>query len=173
MSTEKKKRGHIILLNGTSSSGKSTLSKAIIEEVPEYFHLSVDEYAYFIDLMETREDKRLIPVETSYFFHRNIAMFSDSGVNVIVDTVFDNESSKEDFWKTLEGYPLLSVGVECPEEELARREEARGDRRTGLAKEQLDHVHKGNRYDLTINTHNESTKDSVARIVNALKPAIA
>ncbi len=45
------KKGHIILLNGTSSSGKSTTAKEIIKKSPEYFHLSVDEYAYFIDLV--------------------------------------------------------------------------------------------------------------------------
>jgi len=31
MKTDKKSKGHIILLNGTSSAWKSTLAKAIIE----------------------------------------------------------------------------------------------------------------------------------------------
>jgi chloramphenicol 3-O-phosphotransferase len=35
-------KGRIILLNGVSSSGKTTLSKALIKTLPSYFHLSID-----------------------------------------------------------------------------------------------------------------------------------
>ncbi len=163
-----KERGHIILLNGTSSSGKSTLAKEIIKVQPEYFHLSVDEYAYFIDMVEAREDKRLIPVETYYYFHRNIAMFSNSGVKVIVDTVFDEDISKKDFWKCLDGYPILSVGVHCPENILNIREKDRGDRRIGQALNQIKIVHEEMKYDVLVNTHTASTEENVKRIIDSI-----
>ena len=168
METTNQKKGHIILLNGTSSSGKSTMAKEIIKELPEYFHLSVDEYAYFIDLMEKRDDKRLIPVETYHYFHRNIAMFSDSGVSVVVDTLFDCEASREDFFDVLKGYPVLKVGLYCSEEVLAIREQERGDRCIGNAKGQINIVHKNMSYDLSIDTHQDDKLINAKKIINLI-----
>lgn len=168
METTYNKKGHIILLNGTSSSGKSTTAKEIIKMLPEYFHLSVDEYAYFIDLVEARDDKRLIPVETYHYFHRNIAMFSDSGVSVVVDTVFDCEESRKDFFNVLQEYPVLQVGVHCPEDVLVLREQERGDRRLGQAKEQIDIVHKNMSYDLSIDTHHGDQRENIQKIFNQI-----
>lgn len=168
METINQKKGHIILLNGTSSSGKSTMAKEIIKELPEYFHLSVDEYAYFIDLMEARDDKRLIPVETYHYFHRNIAMFSDSGVNVVVDTLFDCEESRKDFFDVLKDYPVLQVGLHCPEEVLVLREVERGDRRIGNAKGQIKIVHKNMSYDLSIDTHQDDKLINAKKIINLI-----
>ncbi|MGA9226013.1 MAG: hypothetical protein WB217_06725 [Mesobacillus sp.] len=36
-------KGKIILLNGVSSSGKSSLSKELVKLMPDYFHLSIDD----------------------------------------------------------------------------------------------------------------------------------
>lgn len=70
-------KGKIILLNGVSSSGKTTLSKELVKNAVDYFHLSIDDFDIIIERMENRENNKLIPVPTEYFFHRTIAMFSD------------------------------------------------------------------------------------------------
>lgn len=57
-------RGTIIALNGVSSSGKTTLARELVKQLPEYFHFSLDDFDLVIQKMEDREKGRLIPVAT-------------------------------------------------------------------------------------------------------------
>lgn len=161
-------KGNIIFLNGVSSSGKSTLAKAIVKLLPDYFHVSIDDFDLFIERIEDRENSRLIPVETEYFFHRSIAMFADRGVNLIVDQVLHDNFTREDGLKVLEEYPVLFVGVHCPVEELERREKARGDRNIGQAREQLAFVHQNEIYDLEVDTFSNSIEECAKKVVEVL-----
>lgn len=159
------RRGNIIFLNGVSSSGKTTLAKQLIKRLPDYFHYSIDDFDVVIERMEDRDNGRLIPVETEYFFHRTIAMFSDKGVNLIVDHVIHDELTRADCKAILSGYPILFVGVHCPTPELERREKERGDRKIGLSKSQLDFVHKEETYDIEVDTFTNGLERCVERIV--------
>ncbi|WP_352420696.1 AAA family ATPase [Proteiniborus sp.] len=161
-------QGKIIFLNGVSSSGKSTLSRELVKLMPDYFHISIDDFDVFIERMEDREGDHLIPVETEYFFHRTVAMFSDKGVNLVVDHILHDNFTREDCFKILADYPVLFVGVHCPLEELERRERARGDRNIGQAKKQLEYVHKAEIYDIEINTAFESIEENSRKIIEAL-----
>jgi chloramphenicol 3-O phosphotransferase len=165
-------RGTIIFLNGVSSSGKSTLAKELVKILPDYYHMSIDDFDTFIDRMEDRENNHLIPVETEYFFHRTIAMFSDRGVNLVVDHILHDDFTREDCLKILADYPVLFVGVHCPIEEVERRENERGDRNIGQAKNQLEFVHKAEIYDLEVNTFLENAKDNSSKIINALNNSV-
>ena len=69
-------KGTAILLNGVSSSGKSSLAKEIIKHFPDFFHLSIDDFDMVIDKMEDRLLDRLIPVPTEYFFIAPFKCFS-------------------------------------------------------------------------------------------------
>jgi len=161
-------KGQIILLNGVSSSGKTTLAKALFKKLPDYFYIGLDNFDNFIDSMEDRKNKRLIPVETEYFFHRNIAMFSDEEVNLIVDHVLSDEFTKNDFFEVFSDYLVIYVGVYCPLEELIKRENERGDRPKGLAEKQYEFVHKGIDYDVEVNTFYESIDECVSKILDTL-----
>jgi chloramphenicol 3-O phosphotransferase len=161
-------RGKIILLNGVSSSGKSTLSKELVKNMPDYFHLSIDDFDTIIEKMEDREGERLIPIPTEHFFHRNIAMFSDKGVNLVVDQILHNEDTTKDCYETLSDYPIFFVGVHCPRSVLEQREKERGDRTIGQAKSQLNYVHQqGEIYDVEVDTSEEMDL-AVNTIVNEL-----
>lgn len=95
----------------------------------------------------------LIPVPTEHFFHRNIAMFSDKGVNLVVDKILHNEDTTKDCYEILNDYPVLFVGVHCPLTELEKREKDRGDRTIGQAKAQLNYVNQqGEVYDIEVDT---------------------
>ena len=161
-------KSQIIFLNGVSSSGKSTLSDELIKALPDYFHMSLDDFDIFIDRMEDRTNNHLIPVETEYFFHRTIAMFSDKGIHLVVDHILHDDFTKEDFFKVLANYPVLFVGVHCPIEELERREHARGDRTIGQARKQLEYVHKDVIYDVEVNTFRESIEECAHKVIDAL-----
>lgn len=163
-------RGQIIVLNGVSSSGKSSLSKELVKLLPNYFHLSIDDFDLVIDKMEDRDGGRLIPVPTEYFFHRTIQMFSDKGVNLIVDQILHNKETLDDFHQTLNDYPVLFVGVHCSKEELSRREKARGDRHSYLAASQLTFVHQQNeKYDVEVNTEDSTIKECAEKILAYVK----
>lgn len=86
--------------------------------------------------MEDRENERLIPVPTEHFFNRTIAMFSDKGVNLIIDQFLHNTYTLNDCLESFQDYPVLFVGVYCPLDELELREIARGDRTIGKSKAQ-------------------------------------
>jgi chloramphenicol 3-O phosphotransferase len=162
-------KGRIILLNGVSSSGKSSLSKELVKQLSDYFHYSIDDFDMVIERMEDRENQHLIPVSTEYYFHRTIAMFSDSGINLIVDQILHNEETKKDCYETLKDYPVLFVGVQCPLEELERRERDRGDRTIGQAKGQLEYVHQQNEhYDLVVDTYRDGLETNVKLIIEKL-----
>ncbi|WP_083675948.1 chloramphenicol phosphotransferase CPT family protein [Paenibacillus borealis] len=163
------KKGNIILLNGVSSSGKTTVAKALLNKLPDYFHYSLDSFDLVIEQMEDRDNNRLIPVATEYYFHRTIAMFADTGVNLIVDHVIHDAFTREDWQKNLSGYPVMSVGVFCPLDELERREKERGDRRIGQAKEQLEFVHKEEVYDLEVDTFRDGLEGCVEKILQQMQ----
>ncbi|MFE8699994.1 AAA family ATPase [Cytobacillus sp. FJAT-54145] len=165
-------KGNIIVLNGVSSSGKSTLSKELLKSLKDYFHLSIDNYDTLIEMMEERnvENGRLIPVPTEFFFHDHLRMFSNYGINLIVDQILHNRETTNDFLEKLHDYPILFVGVHCSEEELERRERKRGDRPVGQGKSQLAFVHQQNElYDVEVNTEKESIEDCVKKILLSLE----
>jgi chloramphenicol 3-O phosphotransferase len=166
MEDKRMNNGRIILLNGVSSSGKSTLSKELVKRLPDYFHLSIDDFDLVIERMEDRENERLIPVATEYFFHRTIAMFSDKGINLVVDQILHDYETTKDCLETLKEYPIFFVGVHCPEAELERREQARGDRSIGQAKKQLEYVHQQNEvYDIEVDPFHQGIESSVEAII--------
>jgi chloramphenicol 3-O phosphotransferase len=159
-------KGIIIVLNGVSSSGKSTLAKELTKLLPDFFSFSVDDYDLVIEKMEDRENERLIPIETEYFYYKNVALFSDRGVNLILDQILHDPITLQNFYETLKSYPILLVGVHCPVEELTRREKLRGDRRIGQANSQLNFVPKQEIYDIEVNTYSNSMVECAKEILD-------
>ncbi|TCP59363.1 adenylylsulfate kinase/chloramphenicol 3-O phosphotransferase [Tumebacillus sp. BK434] len=168
------KKGKVIFLNGTSSSGKTSLTKKIQELSAEpYFHLSLDVYENMGPERHLERDYWGILNMAASAMHHSIATFSDRGLNVVVDTVL-LEIPQEATWlpecaEVLHDYPVLFVGVHCPLPELERRELERGDREIGQAKWQWDKVHTHGLYDLEINTHETPSDACAAQIFAALE----
>jgi chloramphenicol 3-O phosphotransferase len=152
-------KGKIIFLNGASSSGKTTLSRRLLEALPEQFHyLSVDTF------MQMEPEWYLEKA-----FNHTIDYLSDQGIHTIVDyVILDTPIGKQLFTECLEllyDHPVLFVRVDCPLEELERREQLRGDRSPGQAKWQYEHIHGNGIYDLTINTYTMSQEECVDAIL--------
>lgn len=147
--------GRIIFLNGTSSSGKSSIARELLEILDDgvFFHLAVDTF----NAMRT---KRELPPEelgealrrTRMGFHRSIAAMAAAGNDVVVDHVLSEPWRLRDCLELLPAEDVLFVGVHCPLEELVRRERARGDRPQGLAAYQHALVHRHGDYDLECDT---------------------
>ncbi|WP_150266114.1 chloramphenicol phosphotransferase CPT family protein [Paenibacillus tepidiphilus] len=176
------KRGLIVFLNGTSSSGKTSISMELINQKEiMFYHLSIDDffgqYKDFIhnnfpDIDLTREVANvgkilLDPIISVYY--ATIKLFSEMGLNVIVDKVIDNDKRFNDYRNLLSDHPTLFVGVLCSKEELTRREQIRGDRQIGLANSQYDQVYSFNEYDLKVNTEELSPTECAEKILSFIK----
>ncbi|QPP09825.1 AAA family ATPase [Streptomyces bathyalis] len=147
--------GRIIFLNGTSSSGKSSIARELLGILDDgvFFHLSVDSFnAMRTKRNLTQEDLDTALRRTRMGFHRSIAAMAEVGNDVVVDHVLSEPWRLIDCLTVLRPEDVLFVGVRCSPAELARREEARGDRPSGLAALQYDIVHQHGDYDFECDT---------------------
>lgn len=174
--------GQVIILNGVSSSGKTTLAKAIQKYASDiWLHVAMDTFVAM--LPDGREfDREWFPVTQVSHEGDNLPRVSNgpsgesllgqmrqlvqqmakSGFNVIVDEVA--ESAEIDDYRYRLGASCMVVKVDAPLSELQRRERERGDRLLGLAREQSSRLHEGIAYDLVVDTHAQ-TPDALAREV--------
>jgi chloramphenicol 3-O phosphotransferase len=165
-------KGKIIFLNGTSSSGKSSLATKIQEVSAEkFYHVQIDT---FCDMLHEKNfDNDFVNTENSVasIMHKFILSLCKNGENVIVDTVIENhhENWLKECVELLYDMPVTFVKVNCPLPELERRELERGDRRIGQAKEQLSNMNFNDVYDLEVNTCKNSIEECVRNIENQMK----
>jgi len=143
-----------IVLNGTSSSGKTSIARSIqVHSKSPVLRASLDTFTDMFDWSSVREDERnechKLGVSN---FHNCLPVLASSRFLLVVDHVFEREEWFEDCFRSLGNRPVLFVGIHCPLAILEERERKRGDRRIGLAKSQLDLVHKKKDYDLNLDT---------------------
>lgn len=99
--------------------------------------------------------------------HHAVAALLTTGNSVIIDEMLLGAEIRNDWLRVLEPWRPLYVGLDCADDELARREQARGNR-PGLARWSARHAHRGMRYDLTIDTTATGPADAAARVAAAL-----
>ena len=168
-------KGKIVCLNGVSSSGKSTLTKSLQENLKEpYYWMSEDMFVFILPdkfnpfKNDTVENERVHEKALFNYYH-TIKLYSDRGSNVIIDTVLDDEEWVDFVLKILQDNPVLFVHVTCSKEELIKRELARGDREIGLAAKQLEYLSpKEQVYDITVDTHVNSIEECANKIIALL-----
>lgn len=169
--------GNIVLLNGTSSSGKTTLARALQDLLGQtYFHLDLDlfqqtwppGFLVYSDgenpasaegfLAVFRDDALLeIRIGSAGFRHmdgmfRAVAGWASAGDNIIVDGVIYHPQVLRAAVQALHTFPVHFVGVRCPLEVAEKREQTRGNRARGGARTFHDLVHAHGIYDLDVDT---------------------
>lgn len=158
--------GLIIFLNGTSSSGKSSIAKELLQVLDEpSFHMPVDSF----HAMRTRremspEELPAVLRRTWMGFHRAVAGMAAAGNTLVVDHVLSEEWRLLDCLELFTARNVVLVGVRCSLDELRRRERARGDRPVGLAARQFEHVHAHGLYDIECDTTTDSPLHCARRI---------
>ncbi|WP_078849611.1 chloramphenicol phosphotransferase CPT family protein [Streptomyces sp. NRRL F-5126] len=162
--------GTVILLNGTSSSGKSSIAKALLPLLAEtYFHMPVDAFhAMRVDRGIADEDLQAEIDRTSKGFHRAVAGMAAAGNNLVVDYPLSRRWRLLDCLDLLDSRRVMLVKVYCPRAELVRRETERGDRTPGLAAAQYPVVHAHGVHDITVDTGRESPRQCAERIARRL-----
>jgi chloramphenicol 3-O phosphotransferase len=184
--------GRIIVLNGTSSSGKSTLAKALQAALPDpALVIGIDTFVFalpkrYLDQPLWSEVFRYVRdgdatdgpfrIETGPLgqelvsgMHRSVAALAAAGLDVIVDHVLLEAAWLQEcrrLWADLEWW---LVGVQCPLAVIEERERDRRDRTLGQAAAQFAVVHAHDcAYDVEVDTSEQSPEDAAARIVAAL-----
>jgi chloramphenicol 3-O phosphotransferase len=157
--------GTIVVLNGTSSCGKSSLARALqslmADAAQPYLHLSIDSFWEMLPRRYFEDVPALLTVETGYF--RCIPVLA-AGNNLIVDTVLQTDQRKAEVAALLHAHRAFLIGVHCPLEVTERRERSRGDRPVGQARAQFDRVHAHGVYDAEVDTSACSTEECARRI---------
>jgi chloramphenicol 3-O phosphotransferase len=177
--------GRVVLLHGTSSSGKSTVARAVqrLSDDP-WVHLGIDTFWNAIDerWMEHGpraaegflwiEDATIVPgpvgQRLAAGMRAALAAFARAGNDVIVDDVFIDPEWLPAWRTELAEIELLLVGVVAPIDVLEDRERARGNRIVGEARAQVGVIHRGIEYDLTVDTAHESPEGCARSILAAL-----
>ena len=158
--------GRIILLNGTSSAGKSTLARALRSKLPVTFcYYASDQLA----------DEGFRPVEPvaraagreMFFdgFHRSIPAMAAAGLDLLVEHIVEEQHWADDLAALLAGLDVFWVGVHAPADVMTAREVARGNRMVGEAAYHLK-THGFCHYDLEVDT-THPLEDLTSRIVTA------
>lgn len=156
----------VILLNGGSSSGKTTIAACLQETLPSsWLRLGVDT---LIDAMpqavltsetgiEFGVDGSVRPggefrrLESAWM--RGIAAMVHAGARIIIDDVFVSGVDARNRWQAaLADVAVLWVGVRCDPAVATERERAREDRVIGMAQIQAQMVHAGIEYDMEVDT---------------------
>ncbi|CAM4492414.1 chloramphenicol phosphotransferase CPT family protein [Paenibacillus tarimensis] len=166
--------GTVIFLNGTSSSGKSSISLELQRILDEpYLHLSVDKFLYMLPVDYLSGDKPAHATKDAMLkvikgMHHALPALVAAGNNLIVDHVLEERQWLEECVMLLKDYKVLFVSVICSLEELERRERERGDRNIGLAKYQYNLVHTHGVYDLEIDTEFNKPHECALQIKKCL-----
>ncbi len=173
------RQGTIIVLNGTSSSGKTTIAKTlqdimegyyirtgidhVLEAAPEKMHAMSDGhhpsttegFLWVFPHGGTQvAEIRIGPAALRLCagMYASAAAFATTGNDVIIDDVLFDSRVLAAAVTTLHPFTVLFVGVHCPMGVAEKRERARGDRAQGLVKAHYDRVHAHGIYDLDIDT---------------------
>lgn len=161
----------VIILNGVSSAGKTSIARAIQSASDTTFlHVEMDAFISFlpsghefrpewfrVEKIES-ECGRLPRIangargEALLGVMRNFVIeAARKGLDLVVDEVC-HATEIDEYRAGLAGCDVRVIKIHAPIEVITAREKARGDRLIGLAREQSTHLHDGIAYDAEIDT---------------------
>ena len=157
--------GRIILLNGTSSSGKSTLAQALRLELEPQFHFYASDQLADEGFRPLDKEARLAWRQTFFEgFHQSIPAFASVGLDLLIEHIVEEKDWADQLQALLLPFDVFWVGVHAPGAEIERRERLRGNRQQG---EGLYHLktHRFCTYNVEVDTTN-SMSENVVTIIN-------
>lgn len=186
------KPGIVIILNGPSAAGKSSLQKSIQRLAPEpYLNIGIDNF--FNDLFPDEhgklgcktqtdfgQDLRWVTIKDNLVYlhvgpagqkiihgmHKAIAAYAQAGNNIVVDYIMYEKEWLDDLLQQLQGCPVYLIGIHVPLDVLQARERARSTSPVGHAGSHYDTVHVGNCYDLELDYNNMSADEGAQKILD-------
>jgi chloramphenicol 3-O phosphotransferase len=172
----------VIVLNGGSSSGKSSLATCLKQQLGgTWLTLGIDDLIRALSHGPTDRGaggsikfasdgsiavgEKFRSAEAAWY--EGLAAIARAGTGVIVDDVFlDGGESQARLRNVLQGLAVLWVGVRCQTEVAVAREFQREGRVRGMARDQAEQVHVGVSYDMVVDT-TDTTSMECARSITA------
>ncbi len=166
--------GTIILINGPSSSGKSTLALAVQQQfdipfIRFSFDLFLDTHA--LPMEQIRQGRFAWDAIRPCVFtglHQCVQALATAGNHLIFDHIIESQTWLDHLLQTLAGLDVFFVGLHCSVPELERRERQRGGRGSGDARRDVQTVHRFTTYDLELNAEN-AVEANATRVIEAWK----
>ena len=166
-------KGKIIYLNGVTSTGKTSITKALQNREDVFF------YALSNDLFEETVGDRYLRADywkhlwdAIYMMYHTAKLFSDMGKNVIIDgMILEKEEFHPHYQQILEIFaenPLSIVEVYCPLEICRERNIARGNRGELQSHYQNQYMAKEVIHTLRVNTHLQSAAECAQQIMDSI-----
>jgi chloramphenicol 3-O phosphotransferase len=183
--------GRVVVLNGTSSSGKTSIANAFQESRSRagelWLVVGLDDFLAklprrWVEVgawvgsragdgvrLERDGDRANFHIgeqarRLMHAYRRSVREVARAGINVIVDEVSLHEDEWDDWCEALRGLDAAWVAVRCDVEVASQREAARGDRALGLVRGQADVVHRFPTYDLELDTTVAAVPEAARRL---------
>ena len=161
-----RRRPELILLNGPSSAGKSSIAKELqkklsgrgepsdIVSLDDYLEMSAKEPIWEEDVFASMPG-----------MGRDLRAALQKDHTVIVDHVITSQRIWQALTEAAAGYWMKPVLVRCPVELLRRREAERGDRCVGAAEASLRYLYPQTGYDLCLDSGTGTPEELAERIL--------
>ena len=192
----------VILLNGTSSAGKTTLAKHLQRALPGCWqHMALDQFrdglpdhyrglnapqgttgaAGLNVVPNTGHDLAFTEVvfgeegqRMLRGMRRAMRAMIDAGVNIIIDDILLTPDFLHDYLEVFNANQVLLVGVRCDLRIIEAREAQRLGRFPGTAAGQFISCHAHETYDIEVDTGRQSPEACAAQVIDAVgRPATA
>ena len=166
-------KGKIIYLNGVTSTGKTSLTKALQKNDDHFFYaMSNDLFQEMVGVRYLREDYWKHLWDAILMMYHTAKLFSDMGKNVIIDgMILEKEEFRPHSQQVLEIFkdnPLEIVEVYCPLEICRQRNIARGDRGEFQSEFQHRYMAPDIHHSLRVDTSKYSADECAKQIVEGL-----
>jgi chloramphenicol 3-O phosphotransferase len=177
--------GTTLVLNGTSSSGKTSLVRALQSQLETPFlDAGLDRFLWMLPsryLDRPLWDNVLgLAVQAgtdghrlALGMHRAIRALSLAGSCVVADHVLVERDWLRDCAALFADLPAYLIAVRCPLEVLEQREQSRRDRTLGQARAQFPLVHAHAVYDLEVDTSLHSPEECARQVIEHLQGGAA
>ena len=160
----------LLLLNGPSSAGKSSIAGELQRELRRYgadpVIISIDDYMKIGTDEEIWEDDVF---EVMPDMCRDITPALQQGKWVIVDHVITSARIYDALLDAAAGFDVVKVLVSCSLEILLKRERERGNRFAGSAEASLKYLYPKDEYDLRIDSGKTDAASSAEKIMDFLQ----
>jgi len=172
--------GTIIFLNGTSSSGKTTILKGLQQRLPSPFlELGLDKFIWMLpkryfeqplwnEVLGKADTAGPLGNQLVLAMHRSILAAAETSINILVDHVLVEPEWVRDSAALFHNVNAYLIGVRCAMAILEEREKARKDRTLGQARLQYEKAHAHGIYDLEVDSGTNSPKENVQKILDFL-----
>ena len=173
--------GTIIILNGTSSSGKTSLLEVLQTRLAEpYLNVGIDKFIWMLpkryldrplwdDVLGLAAKAGTTGHILFSGMHHAIAALASTGNNVLADHVLVEPAWVDECTELFADLPAYLIGLRCPLDVLEAREKARKNRTLGQARVQFGIIHKYCAYDLEVDTSADSSEACAEKIMERLK----